>query len=266
MTYLYNAASQILDTAIQEHNPSHVFAMFSGGHDSLCSTYIAAQHPRFTAAVHINTGIGIEDTREFVRETCREQGWPLLEYHPDGQSYEDLVLRHGFGRGPKAHSRYYYWLKQRQIRRLVAEYKTHRHDRIALVTGIRELESHRRMASNIAAEVRRDGAQLWVNPILHWSKADCNQYIAGQGLKRNQVSDLLHRSGECLCGALARRDELRDIALWFPDTAHRIRQLERQAAERGVHAQWATPEPIPELPGQESILPLCVGCEARADS
>ncbi len=75
-------AFRILHGAVTTHRPSHIFALFSGGHDSLCSTHIASILDGFTAAVHINTGIGVEQTRQFVRRTCREQGWPLLEYHP----------------------------------------------------------------------------------------------------------------------------------------------------------------------------------------
>lgn len=84
--------------------PSSIFALFSGGHDSLCSTALAAKHPSFTAAVHINTGIGIAATREFVRETCAERGWPLIEMHPDAKTYRDLVIEKGMPGGPKAHN------------------------------------------------------------------------------------------------------------------------------------------------------------------
>ena len=62
-------ASKVLDQAIAACKPKAVFGLFSGGHDSLTATYVASQHSAFTAAVHINTGIGIEATREFVRKT-----------------------------------------------------------------------------------------------------------------------------------------------------------------------------------------------------
>lgn len=79
----------VLDAAVEEHAPSHVFALFSGGHDSLCSTALAAKHSAFTAAVHINTGIGIPETREFVRSTCEERGvfghWWVLEKSLSGE-------------------------------------------------------------------------------------------------------------------------------------------------------------------------------------
>ena len=82
---------RVIDQAVNEYQPVATYALFSGGHDSLTSTAIAARHATFAAAVHINTGIGIEQTREFVRETCRANGWPLIELHSE-KRYEDWVL------------------------------------------------------------------------------------------------------------------------------------------------------------------------------
>lgn len=115
---------ETLDAAIREHHPVRVFALFSGGHDSLTSTHIASRHPAFSGAVHLNTGIGIEDTRRFVRETCARNNWPLLEYHPQGDSYEKLVLEKGLPDGPRSHSRYLWHLKMRSIRRVLREQRT----------------------------------------------------------------------------------------------------------------------------------------------
>jgi 3'-phosphoadenosine 5'-phosphosulfate sulfotransferase (PAPS reductase)/FAD synthetase len=88
------SASSVLSSAVRIHKPSAIFALFSGGHDSLCATAVAAIHSRFTAAVHINTTIGIEETRTFVRDTCRKNKWPLLEYPPP-VTYRRLVLSDG---------------------------------------------------------------------------------------------------------------------------------------------------------------------------
>ena len=259
-------ALAVLDAAVAEHQPSHLFALFSGGHDSLCSTAIAAKHPAFTAAVHINTGVGIEETRRFVRQTCERRGWPLIEMHPDAKTYRDLVIEKGMPGGPKAHNTMYYWLKQRQVRRLVREHKQGRHGRVALITGIRRQESERRMASVMAKPVHRIGAQVWVNPILNWSKLECNEFIATEGLKRNRVCDLLHRSGECLCGALAHHSEMREIAGWFPLEAQNLMAYEELARQHGhLEDVWAG-----RLTGinrnqlRLMSLPLCQSCEARA--
>jgi 3'-phosphoadenosine 5'-phosphosulfate sulfotransferase (PAPS reductase)/FAD synthetase len=232
--------ASVIDQAVLEHEPSHLFALFSGGHDSLTSTAIASEHPSFTAAVHINTGIGIEATREFVRSTCEQRGWPLIEMHPDRKTYPELVAERGMPGGPKAHATMYYWLKQRQVRRLVAEHKVGRHGRIGLVTGIRQAESERRMASVMAVPVHRIGAQVWINPILDWTRVDCGRLIADEGLERNPVVDLLHRSGECLCGALAHHSEIAEIERWYPDTAARLHELEQVARANGhLEDVWA---------------------------
>ena len=105
-------ALAMIDSAIHEHQPVAVFGLFSGGHDSLTSTALVAQHPDFTAAVHINTGIGVPRTRQYVRETAEAQGWKLAEYFaaknvnakvaPDPQIYRELVLKLGFHR-PHGH-------------------------------------------------------------------------------------------------------------------------------------------------------------------
>ena len=239
---------------------SRIFALFSGGHDSLCSTKIASEHPKFQAAVHINTGIGIEETRQFVRDSCKEQGWPLIELYPDGKTYRQLVLEKGFPRGPKSHNSMYYWLKQRQIRRLVREHKTQRFDRIGLATGIRIQESQRRMAAALAVPIRREGAQVWLSPILDWSALQCNEFITEKKMARNRVVDLLHRSGECLCGALANRSELKEIELWFSKAAGEIKGLQDECVSRGIKwSRWATPaSQQPDL--NQRSLPLCVGC------
>lgn len=261
---------EILDATVAEHDPSHVFAMFSGGHDSLAATALTAKHPRFTAAVHVNTGIGIEETREFVRETCRREGWPLIELHADReeQTYEYIVRKYGFP-GPAGHRYMYRRLKERKIERLVREHKTHRLDRIVLSTGMRAQESVRRMGhADLAADAkgyRRIGAQLWTNPIGQWSKLDVNQFLEREGLPRNRVVDLIHMSGECLCGAFARPGEMQELEQWFPDTAAYLHQLERDAEENGVIAcVWGRrpddvhPDQLRLLP----ILPLCTSCEA----
>jgi len=131
----------ILDRAIAEHCPSLVFALFSGGHDS---THITAPHPTFTAVVHINTGIGIEETREFVRRACQEHEWPLFEYCAPSGIYEERCLEWGMPSGPSHHEIMYDLLKGDQITRLVREHKRDTNDRILLSTGVRKLESARR--------------------------------------------------------------------------------------------------------------------------
>lgn len=255
---------EVIDAAIIEHKPAAVFAMFSGGHESVCSTHVAAQHPSFAGVLHINTGIGIPATREYVRETCRAFGWPLIERRaPDGL-YEQRCLEYGMPGGPIQHGIMYQLLKDDQIRAHVREYQRFRGDRVGLVTGARIHESERRMRIH-PEPVRRERGQLWINPILDWTALDVNNYMAEHDIPRNPVVDKLHRSGECLCGALARPEELDEVGFWYPDVAKRLHQLERACHRLDLPYRWGTKPSAPIDPNQP-MLPLCRDCPTRWDA
>jgi 3'-phosphoadenosine 5'-phosphosulfate sulfotransferase (PAPS reductase)/FAD synthetase len=246
-----------------------VYGLFSGGHDSLCSTHLASQDERFAGVIHMNTGIGIEETREFVRTVCADQGWPLHETHPEEGKYERMVLeRGGFPGGPSSHNSMLFYLKQQPMARWL---KANTKGRVGLVTGIRKHESLRRMGAGISVPVREQGRKVWISPILEWTKIDCNRYMEERGLPRSPVVDLIHRSGECLClcGALARSEEILDIAAYFPETALKINALERECERRGIVAStWAGREPLVEgqmqMFSKADLFPLCTTCEANA--
>ncbi len=250
-------------------NDFPVFALFSGGHDSLCSTHLAMTDGTAQEVVHIHTGIGIPETREYVHEMCSEHGWPLTELRAPEGEYERLVLeRGGFPYGVKGHHSFYYYLKQKQLRAFVRE----QGGEVGLVTGIRRSESGRRMNSSISIPVRREGRKTWLSPILDWTALDCSRYIDAQGLRRNPVVDLCHRSGECLCGALSRASELQEIGLFYPEVVERIRALERKCEERGIVASvWAGKVARKLDAGQQSLfrtsefVPLCSSCTSAAD-
>lgn len=249
---------EILDAAIREHSPSHVFGMLSGGHDSLCATDIASQHPAFARAVHINTTIGIEETRQFARNVSAARGWDMAEYHPP-VSYRDIVLKHGFP-GPGGHAITYARLKERCVRQLVREHKARWKDRIGLVTGVRLSESVRRMGH--VQPVQRDGAQLWIAPILHWDDDDKLEYMARRSLPRNRVVDTICMSGECLCGAFAKKEELVELEISFPDVAAMIHELQREAEALGVHAKWGTRPPGSRKKATRGGM-MCASCDQR---
>ena len=102
-----------------------------------------------------------------------------------------------------------------------------RRDRVIFLTGIRRDESKRRKNRPIV-EVK--GSEIWVNPFINWTKLDLSNYRNMFDVPRNEVSDLLHMSGECLCGAFAKSDELDEVRLWFPDVAAQIDDLERKVS------------------------------------
>lgn len=219
------------------------FALFSGGHDSLCATHVAMSNGYAQEVVHVNTGIGIEATREFVRETCKRYGWPLNELHPP-DPYDHLVLQHGFP-GPAGHQFMYRRLKERALAAFARERKPYRGAPFVYCTGVRKQESARRSRGQQTEWQHAPKlGWTWRAVILGWSKVDCNHYIDEHGLPRNPVVDTLHMSGECLCGSFARPGEIDEIRLWFPETAARIAQLETQVREAGhVACVWGRRPP-----------------------
>ena len=135
-----------------------------------------------------------------------------------------------------------------------------------LVSGARKGESARRMGH--AEEVWKTGCQVWASPIVHWMPTDKNRYMAAEGLPRNEVVDVLCMSGECLCGAFAKPNEIIYIEKFYPRAAAEIRRCEAVAKEAGRHCIWGThPDPVPgakDIPGQRR-LPLCWSCEVKGE-
>lgn len=260
-------ARRILDEAIERFNPLHVFGLFSGGHDSLCACHIASQHPRFDGCIHINTGIGIEETRVFVRQTCKGFGWPLKEYHPP-QSYESMVIEYGFP-GPAMHWKMYHRLKERCLRQLLKDHGTKK-DKIVFVSGVRRQESQRRMLSCDARDPIQEGPEpsrraIWTNIIVDWSGGDKNEYIRKNNLPKNPVVELLCMSGECLCGAFAQPNELEEIRMFYPAAAEEIDRIADLVEAAGKHCVWGTrpPRSSSRSDKNQMELPLCFSCSAK---
>lgn len=260
-------ATAFLDAVSAEYGASAVWSMFSGGDDSLATAIVTAQAKQFRGCLHLDTGIGIPETQAFVIETCRQQGWPLRIYRAKecGQDYADLAVRYGFP-GPAAHFRMYIRLKERPLNAFIRDHKTRWADRIVLSTGARVQESDRRMGH--VERVRRDHVKVWANPIAEWSKFDCLDAIATAGIPRSPVVQLLHKSGECLCGSFAKPDELKEIACWYPAVAAQIHALEARVKAAGHDGVWGA-RPVRHKKRQPARLdsagrkvgPLCQQCE-----
>ena len=250
----------ILNNAIAEHKPSHVFALFSGGHDSVCALRVAMEHPQFRAAVYIDTGTGIPETREYVHETARALGVKLHEFKTPPEVFEGMVLKHGFP-GPAQHNVCYSLLKERRLRDLTREFKQHSRDRIVLVSGVRRDESVRRMGTT--SEVTRDGARVFVAPILEWTAMDRLPFMETHGIKPSPVVANLHRSGECNCGAFAAPGELDFVEMFYPQFAAGLRDLERRAYACQPHAARWGERPSEPIPQEQMWLPLCQSCPTR---
>lgn len=277
-----------LEEAHLNYKSLGVYALFSGGHDSLVSTYNTSFSPYFKGVVHIDTGIGVPETQQFVIDVCKKFGWPLKIYRatehtkadgtPDPQIYEEFIKKWGFP-GPSFHNTMYQRLKGRQIGRFIREMKTNRSDKIILSSGIRIEESERRKQKiEKTGIVQQDGAKVWVASIAHFTSADCETFMKMHDLPRNPVKDKLCMSGECLCGSFAEKGELDQLEYFYPETAKRIKELEAIAREHGHDWKWDQQPPKDRAKerreranGQmfldlDIFMPMCHSCQAKVES
>lgn len=262
VTRLIQQAHDLYDAGVAEHlNGRTVTAscvLFSGGNDSTTLAHIFKD--RATHAIHANTTIGIEQTRQFVRDTCEAWGLPLIEKVAP-VSYRELVLERGFP-GPAMHFKMYQRLKERALREARRELVTDgRTERVVFIAGRRRQESKRRADVPLS---ERDGSVIWVSPLAFWTKLDLNTYrLMHPGIPRNPASDTLHMSGECLCGAFAHRGELDEIGEWFPEVRAEIEALEAEVRAAGHQEPFCTWGHGQGKPTEETGA-LCTSCTVRS--
>lgn len=275
---LIEESQQIVADAIDQHitgegkEVAGVVLLFSGGNDSTVLAHLFRETA--THAAHANTTIGIEQTRQFVRDTCASWGLPLLERTPgEGNDYRTLVMAHGFP-GPGHHFKMYQRLKERALRQVRRELVTSKSQRVVFVAGRRRSESKRR--EQIPAH-ERVGSVVWASPLVEWTAADLNTYRLmmreTNPVPVNEVSDLIHMSGECLCGSFAQKGEREELAYWFPEAVQQFTDLETEIAGRcdiPVHRRkwgWgAYRTGVEVMEGQlelPEVGPLCSSCDAR---
>lgn len=230
---------QIIRRAIDLYEPTHIFGLFSGGDDSLTVTHFASGQlgTLMDAVVHINTGIGLPQTRAHVDVVCDLFGWELLEYKAKdlGQDYEALVLEYGFP-GPDHHTKMFNRLKERALRALTRDYPG---GNVMLISGLRQQESGRRMRLKSEA-VQKDGRRIWCAPFFYYSNDQVREYREKQlaHVPKNPAKEYLCMSGECLCGAYARPNELKQIEAFFPEMGNYLRNLEKRVRAAGFPWGW----------------------------
>ncbi|ONK09486.1 phosphoadenosine phosphosulfate reductase family protein [Streptomyces sp. MP131-18] len=288
---------EILDEALARfREAAGVFWLFSGGNDSVVVGHLL--RGRYDAVLHVNTGTGIPDTTQHVREVADAWGDTLHVLQPRNR-YEDLVMGRviastgpnagvrpvwkGFP-GPAGHKVMYRHLKDQPLmafrnsvlgdqRRLPRAERR----RIIYLGGMRWDETDRRFRN--AEAIDPAGSIVWVSPLVHWTDAHMREYRARHrcqeqhdhaehrlctpdALPLNPVTEHLHMSGECLCGAYAKPGELDEVEFFYPEVAARLRALEAEAEAAGERrCRWGRKDPA----GATDTAPagrLCSSCVA----
>lgn len=290
----------ILNEALAQHAVVGRYWLFSGGNDSVIVGHLL--RGRFDAVLHVNTGTGIPETTQHVRDVATAWCNALHELHPKN-SYEDLVMGRviasrganagvrpvwrGFP-GPPGHKVMYRHLKDEPLmtfRRSVLGDQTrlsHKDRRkIVYLGGMRWGETERRFRN--AEAIDADGSIVWVSPLVHWTNAHMNEYRARHrclrdhehaphhlcfpgALPLNEVTEHIHMSGECLCGAYAKPGELDEIGFFYPAAAGNIRALQRRVEDAGIkNCRWGQKNGPADAGPAGRLCSSCVEVPGQAD-
>lgn len=228
-------------------SPIASYCLFSGGNDSAVTAHRCREH--YDTLVWIDTGTAVPGVAEFIEQFATWIDKPLRVVSTAG-AFELLVLGGrdhkedewaGMGfPGPAQHGRAYNRLKERGIEQVLREAKAGqpRRSRVLFLTGVRRAESARRKKRK---PLNKKRGQVYCNPLIDWTNGMMRAYREEHQLPESEVAALLHRSGECNCGAFAVAGEERGMlqSLWPEWWASRIGWLEAQAEAQGLrYCRW----------------------------
>jgi 3'-phosphoadenosine 5'-phosphosulfate sulfotransferase (PAPS reductase)/FAD synthetase len=269
---MIDKSKEIVERAIADHEPYAKVGLFSGGNDSLVLLEVLRELGiELDFVIHVHTGTGLPQTLDFVREHCSKYNGKYVEASA-GTTYEDYVLRKGFfGKGVSAHSFAYHRLKSEHLEKAISKNirKGVKGRKILLFNGVRVDESLNRKynfgSNEITIENRRKN-DVWVNVIHWWTTEQRDEYIAGNGIKRNPVSIELGRSGECMCGTMQGTLDRIAAKKFCPSWGKWLEDLENAVIENGFPWKWGeniNKGHLMEREGQLNMFqPMCVGCKA----
>lgn len=263
-------ARSILDRAVQTYNPSLIICCYSGGYDSMIATHLVM---RWRTNVHVLTAavdtlISADGWRNYVTDSAHAIGARhfVIADNPELDSWKRDVLERGFVYRRNQHLFYFYWLKQRVFRLLLAKYKTHKTDRVMFVTGVRRAESKERVNT---PEVSQSGSAVYCNPLVYWSDEECWLYRQAHELPVNPFYDTFGNSGDCLCN-WHNRISLQTVEQHAPKVYEVIKPLHDHCKAHHGYGYQGEPSRYTkqELAGQRPLFPdmddmpnLCAGCE-----
>ena len=259
-------SKQILEKAIADFKPNAIVMMFSGGDDSLTAYHVAKELGiKIDFTLHGNTRTGIPETTSFARKEAERLGDNYIEADAR-DSYENYVIRKGFfGKGISAHTYSYHVLKAEHFRKAVSKHirQRQRGFKIMFINGARRKESANRLITmkeptKIMKSMPND---MWVNIINEWDKPDCKDYLEGNGIKRNEVSVNLCRSGECMCGTMQSKGDRTEAAYFYPAWGKWLNDLEKKVYEK--HGFGWNDNITVINPNQLKLdfQPMCTGCK-----
>ena len=196
--------------------------LFSGGRDSLTACHYLWKKGELNEVIYCRTGVGLNE--EYVKKMCNQFGWKLLILEGKETEFEDFVKQYGFPK-PTSHTWIMNRLKTNPIRKWHNQEKYKR--TIRLISGIRKKESKRRFRTFRGPTDVFEGMTFF-KPILNWSKNDVLEYIKKHHLEISPIYATIGVSGDCFCGAYAKKHWALLLDQHYPELAKKIKDLEKK--------------------------------------
>jgi 3'-phosphoadenosine 5'-phosphosulfate sulfotransferase (PAPS reductase)/FAD synthetase len=207
----------------------------SGGKDSVAVLLWVVHESGYPPAnVIVNfTDVGNEspityDYVRFLSDYLMQRGYaPVMWLKPPLDFFE---LAHKKKRFPSAKGRFCVeYLKIKPMQQFIAGLK----DDVTSISGVRASESKARTELPERA-FDQAGYQVY-RPILHWSVDDVWAYLDEWNVPRNPLYDMGFRRVGCFPCCMTRKDEIRLIAMHFPEVIDHIREAEKDIGSSFFH-------------------------------
>lgn len=272
-------ALDILNRAYEHWQPRWVFLLYSGGYDSVCSTHIGwawadsimALHGR-TKVISIDTGVAADGWREYIARVAHSERWRHEIWdNADPEFYYNNVREFGFPYTRQMHWQIMYRnLKERTLDAVRRAHKDHPRDRCMMITGMRRSESHQRANT---PEWLKDGAALWVSPLVDWTDRDIYEYRIARGFEPNPFYETVGGSGDCECN-WGQFTDIETIERYSPRLGAKIRPIHEECQMKFGYGYGERPskDMLIQRGGQLTLTPeirtlinLCAGCDRNYD-
>jgi 3'-phosphoadenosine 5'-phosphosulfate sulfotransferase (PAPS reductase)/FAD synthetase len=210
---------------------NNIFALFSGGRDSLVALHLAYRVARALklkiVALHVDTTISTPGNIEYVKFICEKLGVNLKILRPK-RDYFTLVRKWGF---PTITRRWCcYHLK---IEPLKLYFKNIDVSDSLVIDGIRAEESRRRK-NYPKLGFHKHFKCLNYHPIFNWTGEDVKDYIVRYSLPENPLyAKGLPRASECWCPVFKRISQFKWLMENYPELFNKLVKLESELKSGG---------------------------------
>ena len=237
------------------YHRSKFYALTSGGKDSVSLTHWLASQEKLEACVFVDTGVGLKQTKAFVKDLCQSQGWKLHIIKPNPPHiYATHVLGSGCP-GPTVHHVIMGKIKFQPMRNFALSIDRYNH---CLISGVRKFESKERFG-NYPHPIQTDGSLWFGCPFFYKQDKEIYEYIHHNGLKISPVHDILGVSGDCMCGSYPTHGQKLRIRELDPELADYLQWLEDGIQKYGTakakkYPKWGDSARMSQLEQQKQLV------------